>query len=263
MQTKNMHCIEFATALEATLLQSVKKNFPYSWREDQISTDILRDLRSAFQDVKVHGFRDVIKVQWEPMKFDGKAENTYGDIAILVNVSLNDGSFLEGVAFLEAKVKNPNSGSFNALKKTQLQRLASNTPHSQLLMYDFEPIVLSQQAVDFQAYEYDFEYEFVRRRYHNKLPYTQTATIPTNTALAIDKKTTALYQCAVPLSYQIPFRFFLGLDLDFTKKAVDTAKGFFPSKGIPHFLLNLQVVHGRGEPRKPNINGEIFKKLFD
>lgn len=255
-----MHRIQFAIALEAILQQSVKKNFPYSWREDQISTDLLRDLRANFQDIEIHGLRDVIKVQWEPMKFDGTPETKYGDIAILVTISLNDGSFLEGVAFLEAKVKNPASGSFKALKKTQLQRLTSNTPHSQLLMYDFEPIVLNQQVVDFTAYEYDLE--FIRAPYQNILSFTHTAMLPTNTALEIDKKTTALYQCAVPLSYQIPFRFFLGLDLDFTRKAVDTAKGFFPSKGIPHFLLKIEVVHGSGEQRKSVINDDAFKNYL-
>jgi hypothetical protein len=71
----------------------------YDWDEDFITRTILRSLRGIH--VTVQPTDDMpVQIEIRPWKLTGNREATFGDIAILVNISFHDGTCLEGAAFL-------------------------------------------------------------------------------------------------------------------------------------------------------------------
>ncbi len=112
-----------------------------SWSENYISTRLLMALEGLGTNLQwqEHGQR----VTWKGYKFSGTPEQTHGDIAVFVQVRLNEADLIDGVAYYEAKRQyfdsNGNKRGFQALKLGQLGAILQSTHAAHVLFYDVDP----------------------------------------------------------------------------------------------------------------------------
>jgi hypothetical protein len=234
------------------LVIHVKENYRADWDEDFITRSILKGIRQQLHFTKVVGFKDRVRVEWIPYKLSGKAENKFGDIAILVKISYRDGDEIEGVAFLEAKKRKPGNEKFEALKFEQLKRIRRYAPSLMALLYDYNDIT---QFTDFDPNADERYWGWYYK------PCTYAVVVPSNIVIHMKKRDTTLYKFSLPFSYQLIFRYFNGLDLEFGKAPIEIAKGYRIDKGLPTYLVAVSITYGKAEPEPVNFNRELFSKI--
>ncbi|MBD2773702.1 hypothetical protein [Iningainema tapete] len=246
MSTQYIEIQRFYAKLEQMLRQEVKDCFPYDWHEDYITRRIMSEYRKKFKTIQMlDAFSTSLKIESSSYKLTGKNENKFGDIAFIVRIQYPD-KYLEGVAFLEAKKIHQVEYSFDAIRDEQLKRIASNAPHSSLLMYDHRPI-----------HQY---FPFLTESIFSLLEqYTHTAVIPINLVNSINEKNEKLYRFSLPFSYQIIFRYLRGLDLEFSPEALKIAKGYNRQLGTPQYVVVISVAYGEvNNPDFQEVNNNIF-----
>jgi len=238
--------------MERILQEQVKNSFPIYWDEDFITLNVLREIERKLNVVNIKGFRRRMKIEWTAFKLSGKNENKFGDVALLTNISYQDGDRIEGVAFLEAKKRSKNQTKFEAIKTAQLKRIYKNAPSSMALLFDYEDVT---QFADTGAFAETWSWLVWK-------PCTCSVVVPINTILSVHKKDTTLYKFSIPFSYQLFFRYFQGFDLEFRESSIKTAKGYAADKGVPTYLVVVSVGFGTAEPfRDVNFNRNLFSKM--
>lgn len=110
------------------------------WSENHITTQVMRSIESLGLEIDWADKRQ--KVKWEGFKLKGKAETSFGDIAVIVKVWVTSDRFVDGVAFYEAKRQffddNWKPKGFSSIKLEQLSNIISKTHASNVLLYDVD-----------------------------------------------------------------------------------------------------------------------------
>lgn len=260
MQIKN-----FYASIEKTLASQIRGNYPHDWYEDFITRSILKELRQLFEvttlDIPNMSATLATKICWEVYKLTGKAENKFGDIAIIVNSKFRSGELMEGVAFLEAKKRTPNTIEFDALDMQQIQRINKSAHHSMLLLYDYDPVLTTISPWnDKRLYNPGFR---------DSLAQTHAVVVPTDLVLSLNTRNNTLYGFSSPFAYQLCFRYMQGMDLEFDSESLQTAKGYAIERGFPRYIMYVSVGRDGVEPNIDiNINQDLYEKwsyrwLFD
>jgi len=253
-----MHIIDLIQKLENTITENVKNNFPNDWDEDFITRNIIKDFRNNYNHITIENqYDDITKINWSGYKLKGTPEKLFGDIALLFNIMYQDGTNIEGVAFIEAKKRYKNTVNFNSIKFPQTRRILSNAPHSMTLFYDYEKIPFS--SLDHRLNHLYCDCDLI----YPCTAFSYSVIIPSNIIIQIKNTTTSLYKFSYPFSYQLCVRYFNGIDLDFNKKSIDIAKGFIDNIG-PKYLLVVDIAHGNTDfSTKQDINTRVFDQSFD
>ena len=248
-----MHITRFLLALEMILREKIGDHYPVNWDEDTITRNILNELWTNFKAISISGLKSRMRIHWSAFKLTGKPETKFGDVALLVNITYQNGDRIEGVAFLEAKKRKINTIKFEAMKIRQLSKIFRKTPFSTVLLYDYE---------DVTEFANIYLKPFVFDNWLKWKPCTRSVVVPTNIVLETQQKDTRLYKYSLPFSHQLFFRYLHGFDLDFRKKIINIAKGYNPSKGIPIYLIVACVAFGKTEP-SPGIDfrGDSFMPI--
>lgn len=187
--------------LEDSFTSICRNSHPYEWDENHLSFQLMRKLREIFSNrvINFNGWSKI--VDWKSFKNRGKQETNYGDIALIVNVQFSSGETLKGVVAIEAK-RDFNSGNFDSVDPTQLDRILANTPYSHLLLYTQKEQELQQKFPDESMWK------------------SHIWVSPINTAAQLLKQTTngdtwKVLRTCFPLTMFLTSRIFWGLDLDF------------------------------------------------
>jgi hypothetical protein len=135
-----LHYIEFLVKVEQISRQVIRRCFPTSWHEDHITYTLADELASQLQSSRVMGLDRPFNLVWDARKLRGSAENALGDLAIVVRLRTWAGDELEGIGLVEAKKREIDKATFDAMSPRQLQRILRNAPSSQLLLYDYSEI---------------------------------------------------------------------------------------------------------------------------
>jgi hypothetical protein len=243
--------------LEELIFENIRGNYPNNWDDDTITDSLLRRVSTLFHGRKIHVPGDVIKTYCWLYRLGGDSEDKFSDVAILFKISYHDGQEVEGSAFLEVKKKDPNKNTFSAMRKDQLRRIHSSSPHSQLLLLDYDSITdMAFTAVPESIVGY---YPI---SWNNWIPFTYAVTVPSNLAIVLGEKNTSLYKVSVPLSYQLCFRYMYGLDLDYRNLSVETAQGYRTDKGQVRYLMLMSIAHGGADPQQDfDFNRENYMEL--
>ena len=248
----------YVNNLEEIVKRNVKGNFPVDWNEDFITRGLLKNIRNELGYITIDDFQFDNRINWIPYKLSGKPENKFGDIAILVKIHFQDGDNIEGVAFLEAKKRSKDSTKFDMLELSQLERIHSNAPNARVLLYDYFDVNQCAAFIPPQS--------LPRKGWEYKLS-SCAVTLPMNLAIKTKKKDMTLYKFAIPFSYQLLYRYFQGLDLDFDENAIDVAKGYAIEKGLPDYLVAISITYGKLNRLGENvlepiqINRELYTEL--
>jgi hypothetical protein len=240
--------------LESLIYSNVKESYPHNWNQQRITESLFSDMKRLFQGKTIHTPGDTIKSNWTLYQQKNNSEDVFGEIAIVIQVTYHDGQIVRGVAFHDVAEKDGGKNTFSGLHKNNFRRLLSVSPHSQLLLYDYDAITgmafpsTAESIIGNQPHNWN-----------NWIPYTNAVSIPVNIALSLDVKTTALYKVSLPLSYQISYRYLYGLDIDYSATALEPAAGIKTVKGNPRFLICIAVSHGGAEP---SMNFDFNTKMY-
>jgi hypothetical protein len=238
-------------SVERSIGESVGGCAERSWQEDHITYTWIDKLRQTPRSIGVTDSSRPFRIAWDAYKADGRLEENHGDVAFLVKQTFPNRTEITGVAFLEAK-RVYNSGSFEKLDWTQLNKQSMNSSSHRLLLYDNQDVKVSWPwhcscvfpYPQFHPYFEMLFYYFER----GSIEFSTRATVclPQH-AVAYGKRNRELHEISVPLSHQLCLRYFMGQDLDYNPRLVtDVTNGV--QAGI-EFLIVAHVRYG--------INGEV------
>ncbi len=123
--------------LESAIMECFRKSDIGGWQENYITTEVIDAISKGGTYLEWADCPQ--RTQWKAYKLNGRYEYNYGDIAVIVKIWLTSASFVEGIAFYEAKrqyFKDQYPIGFRALKTDQLLRISRTTSSSQILLYD-------------------------------------------------------------------------------------------------------------------------------
>jgi hypothetical protein len=232
----NMKILSFE--LESLIYTNIKENYPDNWNGDHLTRSIFSEMKKLFGGKKIHTPGDSIRTEWHLYQLRN-SDLIFGDVCINMQIAYHDGQITRGAAYFDIAEKEPSKNTFSSLNKNRLRRLSSFAPHSQVLLYDYDPI--TGMAFPSTAESVIGHHPHV---WNNWVPYTHAVAVPANLAFNLGLKTTGLYKASVPFSYQLCYRYLYGLDLDFNKHQLEAAGGFNTKKGNPKFLIHISASHG-------------------
>ena len=249
-----MDLIELTKEIEDLIRDEILSNTTYDWREEHIVRCILRRLRNLINDKTIDDSYQIYNLRFNVFQTDktNNTEEKFGDIAIIMSIEFNDSDIIEGVGFIEAKIRAKKSNRYASIRKKQLSRINKNAPHSLLMLIDYDPI---NKKIPVFGQERHFHY-------YGHWPSHSVVT-QINTALKIDKSDTSLYKLTYPFSYQLTHRYFYGLDLEFNYKIIQQIKGFAEKKELPDFavFITIDPKDKKDVSKEVKINREIYKEL--
>jgi len=258
-----MNYLDFVATVESHLKDIIRRCYPASWDENHITFTITDDFSTSFRNVTVDGFERPFKLVWDARKLRRPAEETLGDLAILVHLKSWEGESIEGVGTLEAKLRAPQKSSFDAVRKGQLKRIATRSPQSHLLLYDYSQITgfADNLEAPFIWEPFAWEPSYSRPRYPNT-PYSHCATLPISMALSVGSYNTSLYKFCIPFSVQLCARYLRGYDLEMDIEALRDVKSNIQRHGGFRYLWLIGVSTGDTEPTLPSgINDDLYGPL--
>lgn len=190
------------------------------WEENHITAQLLNAIGATGQ---LAWDEYPQRVVWSAHKLVGRAEMSFGDVALVVKVHLAPGHVLDGVAFYEAKKQYFNRSyeqeGYSALKAGQLSTLSEHTHASHVLLYDMLP---NSPGGHYAFRASAVPTEFVRELNASGRFYLRN-----------------LYQLG-HLWIEALGRNLRGFDLDFRPDAVDSIRAAIERAEIP-FVLNAGV----------------------
>ena len=250
-----MNYIDFVSDIENRIKQIIGRCSPASWDENHITFSIVDEFSSAFRNIAIEGLERPFKLKWDARKLRRPTEETLGDLAILVHLETWEGEQIEGVGALEAKLRAPRKASFDAVRKSQLNRIATKAPHSQLLLYDYAQITGFADNTGMALFGESNYLSFVT-------PYSHCVTLPVNTAISIGKYNTSLYKFCMPFSIQLCTRYFRGYDLEMDTTIINNVKNNIQRHGGFRDLWLIGISTGDSEPTLPSeINTDFYESV--
>ena len=201
------------------------------------------------QKVYIQSKNQFENIQWDTYKLSGDPENFFGDIAILVKTTYPNGNCIEGVAFLEAKRIYDDTNTFKKLDSTQLKRHLTFTHAHRTLFYDNININSST----------NLEEQYYCKECYQDFNENYAATILTEQVLALNDKSREILKYSLPLSYILCTRYLNGFELDYSKNAVNLAKGYLDSNNRESvkYLFTIHTSEGDNfdpEPLDTGVN---------
>ncbi|MEH2415009.1 hypothetical protein [Nostoc sp.] len=264
-----MSLMTLYSELENIFRQQVLDSYPSDWSEDYITRKIFFEYRKLFRDIQINGLSSLaIKINSAAYKLTGKSETKFGDIGFLVRITHPDIPDFEGVTSLEAKIIHKTKRKFQEIKGRQLNTISSNVKYPMLLLYD-------NQSIE-KFHDYSFFPSTTKQNHAVVVPIDIVESIirdkdPDYLDQDKDQKkfpidANSIYKFSVPLAYQILFRYFRGLDLDFNQNLIEHIKGYeseylfnLQERSLPQYLLLISVSYGDYDT---NIEFDINRNIF-
>ncbi|WP_143844972.1 hypothetical protein [Nostoc sp. T09] len=271
MNILQMSLMTLYSELEKIFRQQILDSYPSDWDEDYITRKILFEYRKLFRNIQINGFSSLpVTINSAAYKLIGNTETQFGDIGFIVKLTYSGSHSFEGATSLEAKKIHKNKRSFEEIKGKQLNKISSKIQYPMLLMYDNKPIK--------KFHDYSFFPTTTKHNHAVVVPINIVESIireinpyyidkDKNYKIPIDGN--SIYKFSVPLAYQILFRYFRGLDLDFNQELIRNLKGYqnqdlsyLQESNLPQYLLVVSVSYGEAETMIDfDINTEIFTEI--
>lgn len=231
-----------SSQLESIVQTNVRDNYPAVWDRDSITQALFSDLKHLLHDKAIHTPGNTIHSFWHLHRLKEESDTHFGHCAILMQITYHDGQTVTGAAFLETAEKDGGKNTFSHVAKNHYRKMLAVAPHAQLLLYDYDTI--TGMAFPSTAESVIGSHPHT---WNTWIPYTHAVMVPAGLALSLDAKTTALYKGSLPFSYQLCYRYLHGLDLDYSRAALEIAGGIKSDRGNPKFLILISVSHGGAE----------------
>ena len=247
---------DISGGIEQIVTANVSRLYPDLWSMDILFERISSGLRDLLDGKNFSSPGKSIRTRVRPYRLSPEAGDAVIDAAMLVRIVHHDSHVTEGALFLQGALKDPDKNTFSDLKKDRIRKVFSVSPHSWVMMFDYD--IISGMAYPAMA-------EYVigdhPQGWSNWIAGSNGVLVPAGLAMELGVKTTGLYKASVPLSHQIAYRFLMGLDLDYHKIAGDVARGIRTDKGLARQLILVSVFAGGDEGDSEydfGINREIY-----
>ncbi len=228
------------------------------WREDYISLDVIRAIRfilGRYVIPNVAYASSISKFDVEAYKLSGAAEQTHGDIAIVVSRSFGKGGCpVSGVGFYEAKASDVKRGGYRAFSIQQLRRLVTNTPKLSYLLYDKIP-----QIADIQEWPILQEYKdqtFGSKRFHAR-------TVDANFLKQYKSLGEAAYFVSQSFGYHFVYKILSGRELDYSRPVTETIRRWLKTtRWASPYVISIAIQEEKTEPIESQLQLPGFEKLL-
>lgn len=272
MNILQMSLMTLYTELENIFRQQILDSYPSDWEEDYITRKIFFEYRKLFRNIQINGLSSLtISINSAAYKFTGNPETRFGDIGFIVRITYPGSAPFEGFTSLEAKKIHKTTRRFEEIKGKQLNKISREVQYPMLLMYDNKPIEKihdysffpsTRKANHAVVVPIDIVKLIINEKYPSYLDEDKN-----HKKISIDGKN--IYNFSVPLAYQILFRYFRGLDLDFNQDLIRYMKGYQNEdlynqleRSLPQYLLLVSVSYGDAEITMDfDIDRRVFQEI--
>lgn len=253
---------ELTYQLEAAFRTTIRKfSSKDQWKEDAISISLLQAAQHVISGQSIEEPAGKVRIESRIFKADGKLEETYGDIALLVRIRYHDGYVLNGVAYYEAKRRDWDTHAIPAAKQPQLEKMHNNLWNGQLVVFDRDRAVTRVTETIYNPWYWD-GYSHDRSFVADMAAVTHVMTMPLGPVLQCKKLDTSIYKFGVPWSSQIVLRNLQGFDLEHEQSCLDWSTRYAVENGSSALtILAIGINHGAAAPEIPEVNVERFRPL--
>lgn len=246
--------LELALEIDERVGIEIAKGFQHGCREDTITENIVVGLREILRSRLVYSYCQAYNLECEAYKLSGHPEHHHGDIAFIIRRGDGSRQLPEGVGYMEAKLRNRQSGKFEAFDPVQIDRIQESSPHALILPYDYE-CPLSDFPDTVLPYESDCE---ERRVWPTGEPVT--AVIPIGLIAKQKYLDRDLYRISLPIGHQIIHRYVRGFDLDYGGSPGGVMERFKRNHPSP-WVMMITVSEEENEAMDVSLDVERYRRL--
>ena len=246
-----------ANQLQDIADQIVKDCLDVDWNEDFLSFMIVRAIRLVlgelpFSRADYHFNNSEFDI--EAYKLTGLAEQTHGDIAIVVTRSYYAGAPpISGVGFYEAKASSIHGYDYPAFSIQQLRRLVTNTPKLSYLLYDKK-----LQIADAQEWP-----TFPKENFPDGNQF-HVRTIDANLLKQYKSLSNAAYFMGQPFGYHFVHKILSGRDLDYSRPPLETIRRWLETtRSTSSVIVSIVINDSEKKLTHPQLGLPGFEKLPD
>lgn len=203
-----------ANVLQKYVDNIVQKCPEVDWDENSLSFQVIKSIRIAL-DGYVLPDTDLSKFDIEAYKLTGKAEQSHGDIAIIVSRSFDNGFPITGVGFYEAKASSLDGHCYPAFSVQQLRRLVTNTPKLSYLLYERHAQISDTQ--EWTASQGRLESTSRKQSFFARV-------VDANLVKQYKHLEGAAYYMSQAFGYHFVYKTLSGRELDYSRPPIDTIR---------------------------------------
>jgi hypothetical protein len=222
--------------MEDVFSEIISSEYFSSWSEHNITSELLSSLKNEIHGKSFSIPTGSFSIQWENYKQDNVPDDDPAVISFIVDITFHDSQNVKGIYLLNTKLREKEKHTFHGLKKDFTKKLSSLSNSSSLLLIDYDLAGGSAFSPSPESITGNDPHSWSRWS-----ASTNCSVISCNAALALGSKTTSLYRTALPFTYEIFYRIFHGLDLDYSKGAIEAGLGKKPEKFMPSHITYINL----------------------
>jgi hypothetical protein len=206
------------------------------WDENHLSFRVVQTIRYVLRGTRnIEAPTGILGINVEAYKITGAAEQSHGDIAIVVRHVFRHRREAVGLGFYEAKAADEYN-KFPAFKLQQLQRLTTSTPRLAVLLYERHSAVASTDPFCVLPEEQE------RSWFAGDTQFVRARVVGSNLVLAAREPGAAANLYGEPFAYHLLSRYLSGRDLDYRKPVSQMLdKWLAVTKRSPPVVIALTV----------------------
>ena len=234
------------------------------WNENLLTYKLIENLRYILSNYKMPGIIDYYsenKFNFEAYKLTGNAEQSHGDIAIVVNRKFGRSNKpISGVAFYEAKASALGlyrSSHYPSFCIQQLRRLVTNTPKLNYLLYSKESKKVNSR--DWPTIE---EPTSQYNEWNSDGSYANAITIDANFLKESRNLEMATRTVGLPFGEHFVNRVLSGRELDYSRSVDKTLKRWlkYTRRSAP-YVISVSVQEEFSEPFTSQLELPGFERV--
>lgn len=255
---------DIASQIQKTTDEIISNCPSADWNENLITYKLIENLRRILSHYKLPGISDIFaenKFYLEAYKLTGEAEQSHGDIAIVITRRFtNGGNPTSGVAFYEAKASGAaqnNSWQYPSYCVQQLRRLVTNTPKLNYLLYSKESRKIGNSDWPIIEGQSDYQRELFR---HGS--YANAMTVDANFLKNCRNIDVAVSSIGLPFGSHFVDRVLSGRDLDYSRPVNKTIKRWlkYTRKSAP-IIISISIQENHNDQFSTQLELPGFEKL--
>lgn len=215
------------------------------WDENSLSYGIVKAIRTVL-DGYILPNTNFSKFDVEAYKLTGNAEETHGDIAVVVSKTFEYGNSVSGVGFYEAKASSLTGYDYPAFSFQQLRRLVTNTPKLAYLLYERQSQIADTQ--EWSTLEKENKQHFFTR------------VVDANLIKQYKHLADAAHNMSQSFGYHFVHKILSGRELDYSRPPIDTIRRWLKiTRRSTAFVISISVL----ETEKEHFHTQLELPNFD
>lgn len=211
--------LNLTNRLQDSVDKIIKECIDVDWNEDYLTYEVIKAIRYILSEYSIPSIKsdaNKAKFDLEAYKLTGNAEQTHGDIAVVITrLFPNSTHSISGVGFYEAKAS-LRYGEFPAFSVQQLRRLVTHTPKLSYLLYDKEARFSSSQEWSLS--------EIDKSKLEQERDLVHSYTVDANFLKQCKNIGVAADMIGQSFGYHFVHKILSGRELDYSRSPIETIK---------------------------------------